>query len=176
MSRVQICNKTIPEDNSGVTFTFADGTTETINLADLAPEMITQLALHGIAQKGGDSYSGIKGEDIDIAKAKLHTVADNLRNGIWRAQREGSGGPVATDLARAIANVTGRDLGEVIETLSEVDSATKKKMRGLPEVAQELFRIAQEKAQKALERAQAQEGTGAGAGGSLADLFGRNAG
>ena len=167
MARASICSKSINEDLSGVTFTFTDGETKSLNLSELSPEMVTQLALHGIAQKGGDSYSGAKADELDVAKAKLDNVFSALRDNRWSTVR--AGGPVATDLARAISNVTGRGLAEVIEALAEVDASTKAKFKKMPEVARELYRMAQEKAEEELRKAQeGQEDSGPG----LAAIFG----
>ena len=170
MARASICSKAINEDLSGVTFTFTDGETKTLNLSDLAPEIVTKLALHGLAQKGGDSYSGAKAEELDIAKAKLDNVLSALRESRWSTVR--AGGPVATDLARAIANVTGRTLAEVVEALSEVDASTKAKFKKTPEVARELYRMAQEKAEEELRKAQEGQGD---SGPGLAAIFGKGA-
>jgi ribosomal protein L12E/L44/L45/RPP1/RPP2 len=169
MAKASICTKSVNDDQSGVVFTFIDGEVKTINLSELTPEMVTKAALHGLGQKGVDSYSGVKPEDLDVAKAKLENVLSALRDNRWTVAR--AGGAVTTDLARAISNVTGRSLAEVIEALVEVDSATKAQFKRLPEVAQELYRMAQEKAEEELKKAREEQANGPG----LSAIFGASA-
>ena len=50
--------KKIDVEAKTVTFTFEDDSTQVLELGNLTPEMQTQLALHGLSQKAGDSYAG----------------------------------------------------------------------------------------------------------------------
>jgi hypothetical protein len=152
MARQQIAKKNIHEDSSGVTIDFSDGEALTVNLSELPEEMITHLALHGLSQKLGDSYSGES--DITVARTKAAGVAERLNKGDWKAVREGGGSKI-TDLAHALATVTGKTVEESVTVISNMEAADKKGLRNHPKIAAELAKItaarAQAKAEKAAE-------------------------
>ena len=141
----KIAKKVVPEDNSGVSLQFTDGENLTVNLADLSPEMVTQLALHGLSQKLGDSYSGEK--DVEVARAKANAVAERLAKGEWKATRDGSGSGRITDLAHAIVRVTGRTLEEVVSMLEEKTKEEKAAIRKNKAVKKALLEIQLERAE-----------------------------
>jgi hypothetical protein len=161
MSRNKIATKAVAEDLSGVTVTFEDDNTVSVLLSDLSDEIVTQLALHGLSQKLGDSYSGEA--NLAVAKGKAEAVAGRLAKGDWKAVRESSGGGRISDLAQALATVTGRTLEEAVAVIENMDKEKKSALRKHPAVNAETKRIA-------LARAEASV-TGTG-GEDLASLIG----
>jgi hypothetical protein len=147
MSRNKIAQKALAEDKSGVTITFENGETLTVKLTDLSEDIVQQLALHGLSQKLGDSYSGET--ELPVAKGKAQAVADRLRAGDWRAVGEGGGGGRITDLATALATVTGKTLEEAVGVIENMTKEQKKELRKHPAINTETKRIAFERAQKA---------------------------
>ena len=152
MARAQIAKKEVHEDMSGVTIAFADGKPLTVNLADLPDEMVGHLALHGLSQKLGDSYSGE--QDIASARALAAAVAERLREGNWKAVREGGGGGRISDLAQALSNVTGQPLEECVTKLADMEKDQKSGLRKHPKIKAELAKIAAERAATAAAKAE----------------------
>ena len=144
-----------------VTFTFDDETSEVFELGKVSPEIRIHLALHGASQKGGDSYAGASSADdpMEYAKAACRDTIAQLYAGDWRVTA--AAGPRITDLATAVARVTGKDLEEVVEVLEGLDEAQKKALRKRPQVAAMLAMISQEKATaKAARLVEAAKGAG----------------
>lgn len=122
-----------PDQPAGVAFTFPDGHVETIRLSELPREMVERLAVHGLSQKGGDSYASAGNEDNPLAAAKewLAATLKDLRAGAWRVTT--AGGFRATMLAKALARVTGRTVEEaqsVVDVNSDLDDDGKPSEKG----------------------------------------------
>lgn len=102
---------------AGVTFTFADkkGTQLECAIAGLNAEMVQQLAIHGLAQKVGDSYAGA--DSVEEAIANATEVWKNLQAGNFNVRSSGTGGI----LAEALARIKGMSVDEVSAALSEMD-------------------------------------------------------
>lgn len=153
--RNKVASKEISEN--AVTITFSDESTVAVSLSDLPAEIVTQLALHGLSQKLGDSYAGVKGdakEGFKLASA----VAERLRSGEFNAKREGSGASgKVTDLARALAEVAGKELSEAVARLDQMEKAEKLELRRHPRIAAVLARMAAERAQEAALAAEGSE-------------------
>lgn len=148
--RLKVAEKHTIRNNAGlpmaVEFRFTDGTIERLALDELPNTMRLEAMAHGIRQKAGDEYSGVKG-DIRAAIACVRRVFDNLRNGVWNAARDGSGGGY---LAEAVAEVTGRTLEEVTTLLAAMPAEQKADLRAKhPQVKAVIARLRAE----ALERA-----------------------
>lgn len=149
--------KTADFEAGTLTFEFEDDTQITVNLTEFPPEIVQNLALHGLSQKGGDSYAGaakaIEGTEMsaaEYARAQVERVMDQLRNNEWRATGGGEGGGRITDLAIALAEVMGKDTSEAVAVLDEADKDTKAKIRKHPKIAEVLQRIKAERAAKKL--------------------------
>lgn len=138
--------------DQGVKFAFTDGVIVEQILSDLPDSIVRQLALHGLSQKGGDSYSGA--DSVEEARGLLQKVLENLKNGNWSAARAAGEGGKVTDLARALAEVTGKDLGEVVTKLDEMSKADKMARRKHPAVAAVIARLANERALKKAQEAE----------------------
>jgi len=135
-----------------IKFTFSDDTSETFNMSEVKPDMAVRLALHGAAQKIGDSYAGAAATEDPLAYAKQsvkETIAQ-LYAGDWRVSG-GGGGPRVNELAIAISRAGGEPLEECIEFVGAMTDEDKKVWRKKPKVALALAQIAAEKQAKRIE-------------------------
>ena len=149
----KIANKEILFAEKSVRFTFADGTVRTIGLGEMQDDIITHLALHGLSQKCGDSYSGA--ESVGEAKEKFNSTADQLMAGDWNIARSATGG-IWVDALAAAGDVE-RD--EALEKWNSMSDEEKKAVRAHPA-------IKAAKAKIELQRAQA-KAEAAGEGGAI---------
>ncbi len=131
-----IASKSVHEDHSGVTITFTNGETLTANLIDYSPDIIKRLALHGLSQKAGDSYSGE--QDLTVAVAKARNVHENLVAGNWSETRSSS---AISDLAHALSSITQQPLENCVEKLQSMDDKKTKLLRAHKKIKIELQRI-----------------------------------
>lgn len=150
-SKVQFCKKTYDIETGEVSFAFGDGETITANVNDYSDKIQATLKVHGLIQKGGDSYAGAKGNYTE-AKNSLREVLENLKAGEWRGSRE-DGQPRIGDLAEAIARVKGIDLAAATAAVEAAAEEKRKEWRAHPRIKAAIAQIKAEKAQKELEAA-----------------------
>jgi len=170
--------KQIDTEAKSVAILFEDGTEARHSLNDLSQEMIVQLALHGLSQKLGDSYSGAEAAVSDgeapskvaYAQGTVSRVWGSLTSNEWSAKREGSGSGSVTLLAKAIAQALGVGTPEEAQAkLDSMDKETRAKIRNVPKVALAVANLKAEQAARAAAKAQAAAGTDTGT--DLAGLF-----
>jgi hypothetical protein len=111
---------------AGVEFVGPAGSIVKVLLSELSPEMRDRLAVHGLAQKIGDSYAGASEEPDPLASsiAWIGETATQVRANDWRVSSVGGGGPRASLLAKALARATGNSLEDsiaVIDLLGDED-------------------------------------------------------
>lgn len=82
----RIMKKNVNAEELSVTFTFADGRSFTAKLENYSKEIVDRLALHGMAQKLGDSCAG---KDDSEWLATIEALDAQLRKGDWGAERTG---------------------------------------------------------------------------------------
>ena len=82
----RIMKKNANAEELSVTFTFADGRSFVAKLENYSKEIINRLALHGMAQKLGDSCAG---KDESEWLKTIEALDAQLRNGDWGAERTG---------------------------------------------------------------------------------------
>lgn len=172
-----MAKKTVSVETKSVSFEFGDAGTVIFDLSKVSDEMLTQLALHGASQKGGDSYAGAKsatdGTEIDPnewAKSECQRVIEQIYAGEWTVRRA-SGGPGVTDLARAIAEVM-PDFSEAdaAERLADASKEEKAALRKHPQIKAVLERL---RAERAAAKAESAEAAAADTDApSLSDLLG----
>ena len=84
-------DKTVLTDEAGnaygVRFDFRNGATRQILFSDLAPAVQLYACGHGISQKAGDEYSGVK--EVDDMVLAVDEIFTRLRAGDWAAPSEG---------------------------------------------------------------------------------------
>ena len=83
----RIMKKNVNAEEMSITFTFADGRSFVAKLENYSNEIIDRLALHGMAQKLGDSCAGKNDAEW---LTEISAMDERLRNGEWGAER-GSG-------------------------------------------------------------------------------------
>lgn len=133
------CTKQIREDRSGIDFTFSNGEVISANLQSFSESIQLDLMIHGLSQKGGDSYSGLK--TVEEAMEALRDTIDRLIRGDWKSVREGGGGARVTDLVEALAAATTHTVEECRPIVGDMDKDAKADLRKHPKVAVELARI-----------------------------------
>ena len=71
---------------TGVRFDFLNGRTLTLQFSEISETTALYACGHGIAQKAGDEYSGVK--EIDDMVLAVEGIFARLRAGDWAAARE----------------------------------------------------------------------------------------
>ena len=111
-------DKSMLEDEAGsvvgVRFDFVNGETRSLMFSELSGAVLARAQGHGIAQKAGDEYSGVKEpDDMVLAVDEIFT---RLRNGDWAAQSTSTGESVngASIVIKALVQHTGKSV-EVIK-------------------------------------------------------------
>ena len=117
-------------------FAFAHGAELNVSLSSLTPEIVTQLALHGMRQKIADSYAGADtSHDAEIA---AKAVANMLMEGAWTRARSLHGG----DLLTAIINLTpDQTEEEVRDAYNAANDDTRKEWAKHPAIKAEVARL-----------------------------------
>lgn len=147
-------SKLLPGDVGGkprtVQYVFGNGTRLELSLADVPEEMVEQLAIHGLSQKGGDAASGFsKTRDFVGAYGAVQDVLTNLRNGLW-SSRAGSS---TSDLVQAIARVLKIELEEAQAKVDKADDEQLAVIRKNPHVVKMVRDIQAERAKEAAKTA-----------------------
>lgn len=150
------------EDDGSFTFSFGNGEVVRGNVNEFSDDQKTNLMMHGLMQKIGDSYASAKG-DFVIGIAAAMKVVDQLLNDQWVASKASSGEakPRSGELACAIANLKKLDLATVTAAVDKASDEQRKAWRKHPAIAAEVARL---RAVKAAERAAKAQGDATGAG------------
>lgn len=143
MARINVAKKSVVADERKVSVVFSNGKAVEVGLADLSPEMVERLALHGLSQKLGDSYSG-SGGDVMLAQGLCEATKDALLKGDWSQRGEGDGGM----LADALAELTGQDLTTVRAKVAELSKEQKEGLKKRKDVKAVMARIKAERLAK----------------------------
>jgi len=150
----KIANKVV--NGNGIQFIFIDGGEELeCSIEMLSTDIIHQLALHGLSQKVGDSYSGA--ESVVEARALAQGVWDNLKAGNW-AVRSGRGGKVVEAMVRA----TGKDYGECLTVWNAMDKKEQAALKAHPQMKLATAEIDLERATAAQASAPTDQGSDLG--------------
>ena len=127
--------KSYDVDTQIVTIDF-NGEVKDFPMEALPAHIITQLALHGLAQKLGDSYSG-KSNDPVAAEQATNGVYNALAAGEFRrTARSGGGGTqnLWLEAIRQVAEAEGLDVDAAIAKYENGDKKEKAAMRAIPSV------------------------------------------
>lgn len=99
---------------TGVRFDFVNGKTLSLAFSEIPEATAFYACGHGIAQKAGDEYSGVK--EVDDMALAVEEIFKRLRAGDWAAAREaGDSTAGASIVIRALMEVTGKPV-EFIKT------------------------------------------------------------
>lgn len=101
-----------------------------VDVAKLSPEIVAELAMHGLHQKIADAASAAKSEDE--ALASMQKAMDALLAGEWTRRTGGGGVDERTRVARSIVrkafkdnNPAGSDARETFMALDDADQNAK---------------------------------------------------
>lgn len=159
-----------------ITISFPDAPTDEVVKVDLndLPQPIQQrLMMHGLSQKLGDATAGA---DLEECLPRVKAVAEALHDPDgWTTRVPGTAGPRTTQLAEALAAVTGKPIEEAAAVVADLDDDQKKELRQNAQIKAELAKIkaaaAAAAAEKAAKAAEGDEGGGV----DLAALVGGSA-
>lgn len=109
-------DKTILTDDAGkaygVRFDFVNGETRTLLFSELNDTLVAYGLGHGIAQKAGDEYSGVK--EIDDIVLAVDEIFTRLRGGEWGTTKgAGDSTAGASIVIKAIMEATSKDAATV---------------------------------------------------------------
>ena len=110
-------DKTVLEDSegnaTGVRFDFRNGQTRTLLFTEIDGKTQLRALGHGISQKAGDEYSGVK--EVDDMVLAVDEIFTRLRAGDWAAPSEGGDSMAGASIViRAIVEATGKSV-EVVK-------------------------------------------------------------
>lgn len=115
------------------------------DMSSVAGEIANQAMVHGFTQKICDAAAIPRDERTGRSASAqekfeaMRVVMERLQAGEWNARREGDGGDGL--LARAIAEVRGREVEKVRAWLGERSASEKRALRAVPEVAAVIARL-----------------------------------
>ena len=131
---------------TGARFEFTNGHSHEVLRSDFSADMDAWLWFNGASQKFGDAYS--KSADADEAEALFLALLEQVKGGVWAA-RGGAGG--TSDLAEAVARVTGKPVDAIREKLATMDEEAVKALGRRPDIKAAVKAIQAERATKAAE-------------------------
>lgn len=132
-------------ENAGVVFEFSNGNRVQVNLDSFSDTMQRRLAVHGIAQKLGDSYANA--ESFAQAFERFESVLANLRAGTWNPGRMATGGI----WVEAIARATNASFDDALAKWDSLTKDGKANVKKLPQVRAAHAAIVAERAQAELD-------------------------
>lgn len=147
-----IATKTLIDNDAGevigVRFEFANGNTFDAIVAELSEASIMRLAVHGAAQKLGDSYAGAKGKglSVDECEAGVRDLWAALKAGQFGLARSGVGGKLLEAFIRWAVE-TGKTAAEARETFGELSKEQKAELRKAAPIKAKLAEIEAERAE-----------------------------
>ena len=157
-TKVKFCEKDYTDEGQAE-FKFGNGTTIKVDVNEFSDEMKTNLMMHGLMQKVGDSYASAKG-DYTIGIAAAEKVIDQLRQDLWTASRaSGPAKPKTGELVIALANLKGLAVEAVAPAVEAATDDQRKAWRKHPAIAAEIARLRAVKAQERAAKAEAEAGS-----------------
>ena len=104
---------TVHEDgNVTVRLDFRNGETRSLSTTELARDVILQACGHGLSQKIGDNFAGVK--EVDDMVLETDDMLTRLRAGDWSIQREaGDSAAGASVVIKALVEHTGKTVAEI---------------------------------------------------------------
>lgn len=151
--KVKFCDKEYDLDTKQVEFAFGNGKKLVCESERIPEATRLQLMLHGISQKVGDSFAGVKGNYAEGIQNAQDTI-DQLYAGVWKAAREDDARPRLAELAEAIARIKGVPLESATKAVEAGTDEQRKTWRSNAKVKATIAQIRAEKAAAALEQAQ----------------------
>lgn len=133
-----------------ITFTLENGLKVVAELSKIHADVITDLTLHGLSQKVGDSAAKFSKErDYHGAFSAMQSVVDNLEQGVWSTRGSGS-----ADLAQALANLMGADIADIEANLRVASEEERDAFLDDASVKAEIAKIKAERAKAKAEQSE----------------------
>ena len=145
MAKTKKATKTVDTEHNSVLFKFVDGTEFTAHLNKVNDNIRTRLALHGLAQKLGDTYAG----DVESPAESVKDMFEELVGGEWSTRKPGE--PRTALVVEAISRVLGKTLEDAKSFWEGLSDEGKKKARAKPKVQLAMADIQRERAQAKVE-------------------------
>lgn len=136
---MQVAKKVI--EGTKLTFNWADETSTSFVLSAYPASMVEALAMHGLKQKLGDTYSGALNNGWDIARCKLEVEEVHVSMVSGDFNRKGGGASTGGILIEAIAAVTGATIEDVLTKWNAMDDDTKASIKKREDVKVEQRKI-----------------------------------
>jgi hypothetical protein len=147
--KIKFCDKS--SEGTVASFSFGDGTDISLDTNELSDDVKEALMMHGLLQKGGDSYAGAAG-DYKFAKERLQAVLQNLLEGKFNATRAaGEKKPKTGELAEALAALKSVEVAEASAAIEAMTEEQLKEVRAHPRVKAKIAELRAIKAAKAAE-------------------------
>lgn len=129
-----------PEKGIGVRLDFVNGQTRDFYITEA---LLHRFAVHGAEQKLGDEIAGV--DLVEDCVAAVDELIDRLYNGEWTVKREPNALNGASILAKALVEVSGKDVAHVRSYLSKLDAKQKLALRSNKDVAPVVARLEAER-------------------------------
>jgi hypothetical protein len=142
-------------------FRFANGHEVAVKPSELKPDIVICAALHGLSQKGGDSYAGVS--TIAQSIEKCEALFENLKEGVWINRADGA--IRTTVLAEALHRAKGDKyptVEEAAEAITEWNAEKRKAVldpaKGVPQLIAAYAEIQAERAKARADKLGVQAG------------------
>lgn len=128
----------------GAKFLFRNGKEYGVTLQELPPNMVRELACHGLKQKLGDEGARKDVNTTEDLILAIDRLARRLLEGEWTNERGERQGGNEWMLAKAIAEIKGKSVAEIQGSLKDRTAKEKAALRLVPQVAELLRKYAEE--------------------------------
>lgn len=144
--RIKVAAKGYDVETGTLEVVFTNEEQLNICLDDLSADIVRQLAMHGLSQKVGDSYSSVKG-DVQAAFEAAKKTIEQLSSGEWRvAKAAGEGSGRVGELAEAIARLKNVDVKKAAAAVANASEDMVKAWRANASIKAAIAEIRAEKA------------------------------
>ena len=157
MARNEQAKKGYNAETREVFFEFANGERQVIGIDSLSDDMRERALVHGLLQKGGDSYAG--SDTVEDAVEACKETLEAIGRGDWTTPREGVGAGGA-DLIQALMRVKGATEEKARAVVMAMDADTRKAVRNNPAVKAVILQIQAEKLAAKSQKIDATDTTG----------------
>lgn len=146
--KVKFAKKEYDLDTGMLEITFGNGQVREFDSNELSEEIRKNLMLHGLSQKLGDSYAGVKG-NYDEALNNVASVFASLKSGDWSTAGE-EARPRLAELAAAIAAIKNVPLEKATAAVEKATDEQRKAWRSNAQVKAAIAKARADKAAQAL--------------------------
>lgn len=150
MAKTKKATKVVDTEKRTVKFTFTDGTSFVAELDKMDEGMVSRLALHGLAQKLGDTYAG----DVESPEHEVRGMFEELASGEWSTRKPGEARTAL--VVEAMSRLLKISIADAQARWDDADDEAKKDTRNDPRVKREVLSIQQAR----LEASQSTPGKG----------------